>query len=159
MRSLLALALLLQGASAHAQTLEQLIQTGVIPREASSALSRQAVLNRVKQGDLEISVFFSRRKAGTRTPIHEHGHGGIDCLVQGEATLYFDQQKPRVYAAPMCVHMPPGVRMVNVASGQQDTIFYDIFFGPQGFDYWKVTEQGVGPAIEHDFDRRPSGAQ
>ena len=145
--------LMLSGSVVQAQTLEQLVQTGAIPRTASTALSRQPLLNRVQQGNLQISIFLSRRKAGTRTPIHEHAFGGIDCLIQGEATLYFDNQKPRVYRAPTCVYMPPGVRMVNVASAQQDTLFYDIFFGPKGFAYWHVNEKGVGQDIIHDFDR------
>lgn len=152
MRYLLALALLAHGAAAQALTLEQLIRSGAIPREASPALSRMPVLNRVQQGDLEVTVFLSRRKAGTRTPIHEHSSGGIDCLIQGSATLYFDHQPPRVYAAPMCVHMPPGVRMINVASGSEDTVFYDIFFGPKGFAYWSVSEKGVAAEIINDFD-------
>lgn len=153
----LAAVLMFSGGAAQAQTLEQLIQAGVIPKTPSMALTRKPLLDRVQQGDLQVSVFLSRRKAGTRTPIHEHPYGGIDCLLEGEATLYFDNQKPRVYRAPMCVHMPPGVRMINVASTQQDTLFYDIFFGPKGFAYWHVDEKGVAPSIIHDFERHLHG--
>ena len=158
MRHILVL-LLLTTPAVQAQTLEELIASGVIPRTPSPALTRTPLLNRVQQGDQEITVFLSRRKAGTRTPIHAHSNGGIDCLIQGQATLYFDNQPPRVYAAPACVHMPPGMRMVNVASGQQDTIFYDIFFGSKGFSYWDVKEKGVPDAIIHDFDRDHQSGQ
>lgn len=150
----LLLACCLSGASqVHAQTIEQVIQSGAVPKKPSPALTRIPVLNRVKQGDLQVTVFLSRRKAGTRTPIHKHDFGGIDCLIQGEATLYYDNQKPIKYAAPTCVHMPPGVAMMNVASGGEDTVFYDIFFGKKGFDYWEVVEKGVPANIINDFDR------
>lgn len=43
--------------------------------------------------------------------------------------------------------------MMNVASGDEDTIFYDIFFGKKGFNYWRVTEKGVSNEIINDFDR------
>jgi len=70
--------------------------------------------------------------AGTRTPINMDDFGGIDCLIQGEAILYINNQKPIKYSAPTCVYMPPGVRMMNVASGQVIPIFCDIFFGKKG---------------------------
>ena len=41
--------------------------------------------------------------------------------------------------------------MMNVASGSEDTVFYDIFFGKKGFEYWDVVEKGVPPEIINDF--------
>jgi quercetin dioxygenase-like cupin family protein len=153
-RSLLIACALSSASQVHAQTIEQLIQSGAVPKDPSPALTRIPILNRVPQGDVEVTVFLSRRKAGTRTPIHKHDYGGIDCLIQGEATLYYDNQKPIKYSAPTCVHMPPGVAMMNVASGSVDTIFYDIFFGKKGFAYWDVTEKGVSNDVINDFDRK-----
>lgn len=151
--NLLIACVLSMAGQAHGQTIQQVIESGAVPKLPAPALTRIPILNRVPQGDVEVTVFLSRRKAGTRTPIHKHDFGGIDCLIQGEATLYYDNQKPVKYSAPTCVHMPPGVAMMNVASGSEDTVFYDIFFGKKGFAYWDVTEKGVSVDIINDFDR------
>ena len=50
------------------QSLKQLIQAGVLPKTPSKPLELQPLLNRVPQGELEISVFLTKWKAGTRTP-------------------------------------------------------------------------------------------
>ena len=152
LEGLLAACILSVATNVHAQTIEQVIGSGAVPKDPSPALYRIPVLDRVPQGDIEITVFLSRRKAGTRTPIHKHESGGIDCLIQGEATLYYDNQKPIKYSAPTCVHMQPGVSMMNVASGSEDTVFYDIFFGKKRFEYWDVVEKGVPAEIIKDFD-------
>ena len=142
-----------------AQSLEQLIQAGVIPKTASKPLELKPLLNRVPQGDLEISIFLTKWAAGARTPIHQHDFGGLKCLVQGEATLYVEDKKPQTYTFPSCVEMPPGVPMVNVASGKDDPVFYVIFIGKKGHPYWTVTEKGVSADLLHDFAHADHGNQ
>ena len=83
--------------------------------------------------------------------IHQHDFGGLKCLVRGEATLYIENQKPQAYAFPSCVQMPPGVPMVNFASGKDDPVFYVIFVGKKGHSYWTVTEQDISSDLVHDF--------
>lgn len=141
----------------QAQTLESWIRSGAVPNSPSPPLELRALLNRVPQGDLEISVFLTKWKAGSRTPIHNHEYGGLKCLLQGEATLYIENQQPQNYSAPSCVQMPPGVSMVNVASGKDDPTFYVIFIGKRGHPYWQVTEQGISPDLLHLFSNADHG--
>ena len=153
-RCLLASGLALAAATGvQAQTLQSLVETGVLPRTPSRPLTLTPLLDRVPQGDLEVSVFLTKWQAGTRTPIHQHADGGIKCLVQGEATLYIENQKPQTYSFPSCVQMPPGVPMVNFASGKEDPVFYVIFIGRKGHAYWDVTEKGIQPNVLKDFSR------
>lgn len=154
----LAISLVLLGSlPVHAQSLEQLIQRGVLPMAPSKPLELRPLLNRVPQGDLEISVFLTKWKAGTRTPIHQHDFGGVKCLVEGEATPYIENQAPKSYSFPSCVQMPPGVPMVNFASGKDDPVFYVIFIGKKGHPYWKVTEQGLSSDLIRDFAHADHG--
>ena len=114
---------------AYAGSLEDLIQAGVVPKMPSSPISRTALFSRVPQGNSETTVFLSRRKAGTRTPIHTHYSGGITCLIEGAETLFIENQKPQTVVAPGCIYMPSGVRMMSLMSGEKDTVYYSIFTG------------------------------
>jgi hypothetical protein len=138
---------------AYAGSLEDLIQAGVVPKMPSSPISRTALFSRVPQGNSETTVFLSRRKAGTRTPIHTHYSGGITCLIEGAETLFIENQKPQTVVAPGCIYMPSGVRMMSLMSGEKDTVYYSIFTGEKGFAYWDVKEKGVSGEMKNDFER------
>jgi len=138
---------------ASAQSLEELISSGTVPKSPSSPIDRKAIYSRIPDGVHEVSIFLSRRKAGTRTPIHKHSHVAISCLIEGEETFYIENSKPQRIVAPDCFRMPSGVRMMSVMTGQQDTSYYTIFTGAKGFSYWDVKEKGISAQMSDDFDR------
>ena len=139
--------------SASAQSLEQLIRNGTVPVSASSPYERKVLYSRLVQGENELSIFLSRRKAGTRTPIHTHSSIAISCLLDGAETFYVENAKPIRVVAPYCFSMPSNVRMLSVMTGERDTYYYSIFSGPKGFSYWTVREANVPKAMLGDFDR------
>ena len=92
--SLLYAFLLLLPISANAQSLEALITKGILPKSPLPPIKTTTLLNRVRDGGTETSVFLSTRAAGTRTPIHTHDEAGVTCVIEGEMTLFIDHQKP-----------------------------------------------------------------
>jgi quercetin dioxygenase-like cupin family protein len=136
-----------------AQSLEDLIHSGTVPKTPSSPIYRKVLYSRIPDGANEVSVFLSRREAGTRTPIHKHTHVAISCLIEGEETFYIENGKPQRVVAPDCFRMPPGVRMMSVMTGKQDTLYYSIFAGAKEFSCWDVREKGVSSQMSDDFGR------
>jgi quercetin dioxygenase-like cupin family protein len=136
-----------------AQSLEDLINTGAVPRSPSSPIYRKALYSRIPDGVNEVSIFLTRREAGTRTPIHKHTHVAISCLIDGEETFYVENVKPRRVVAPDCFRMPSGVRMMSVMTGKKDTFYYSIFTGAKEFSYWDVKEKGISNQMSDDFGR------
>ena len=138
---------------ASAQPLEDLINSGVVPKLASNPTFRKVMYSRLAEGGNEVSIFLSRRRSGTRTPIHTHSSVAISCLIEGEETFFVDNRKPVRISAPECFLMPTGVRMISVMTGTKDTFYYSIFTGPKGFPYWEVNEGGVSSQMSDDFNR------
>lgn len=136
-----------------AQSLEDLIDSGTVPKAPSSPTFRKVLSSRIPDGANEVSIFLSRRQSGTRTPIHEHEYVSISCLIEGEKTIYIENAQPRRIVAPDCFPMPSGVRMMSVMTGAQDTFYYSIFVGAKGFSYWDVKEKGIPALMLGDFDR------
>lgn len=136
-----------------AQSLENLINSGAVPKVPSSPSFRKVLYSRIPDGDNEVTIFLSRRAAGTRTPIHEHSFVAISCLIEGEETFYVENAKPLRVVAPNCFRMPSGVRMMSVMTGKQDTFYYSIFTGGKGFSYWDVKEKGIPSQMSNDFGR------
>lgn len=136
-----------------AQSLESLINSGAVPKAPSSPSFRTVLYSRIPNGDNEVTIFLSRRAAGTRTPIHEHSFVAISCLLEGEETFYVETGKPQRIFAPNCFRMPSGVRMMSVMTGKQDTTYYSIFIGGKGFSYWDVKGKGIPSRMSDDFDR------
>jgi len=121
-------------------SLEDLIESGVLPSNPRKPLAVVPLLFRVLDGNTQTSVFLVHRAAHTRTPIHTHDSGAITCLVQGEMTLYVENQKPLRIQTPGCFFMPSGKRMVGYNSGDSTAVLYDIFEGKIGFTHWSPQE-------------------
>jgi hypothetical protein len=136
-----------------AQSLEYLINSGTVPKEPSSPIYRKVLYSRIPDGANELSVFLSRRGAGTRTPIHKHTNVAISCLIEGEETFYIENGKPQRVVAPHCFRMPSGILIMSVMTGKQDTVYYSIFTGEKKFSYWDVTEKGISAQMSDDFGR------
>ena len=139
--------------SATAQSLDELIRKGSVPAAPSSPYERKVLYSRLVQGENELSIFLSRRKVGTRTPIHTHSSIAISCLLDGAETFYVENAKPIRVVAPNCFAMPSNVRMLSVMTGERDTYYYSIFSGPKGFSYWNVREPNVPKEMLGDFER------
>jgi hypothetical protein len=137
--------------SGRADPLEEILIRSGVPSTPKSSLSSTLLLDRVPDGEMELSVFLTRRAANTRTPIHKHDSGGVTCVIQGESTLFVEGFEPLKVVAPNCYYMPSGVRMVGYNSGNTDSILYDIFKGKKGFSYWTVVESTAGDDLRHQF--------
>ena len=136
---------------AGAGSLENLIGSGELPAHPQPPLSVTPLLNRVRDGNTETSTFLVRRAPRTRTPIHTHDSGGITCLVEGEMTLYVENQKPLRIQTPGCFYMPSGKRMIGYNSGRVVAVLYDTFEGPIDFSHWSVQEEGFMGLFGHQF--------
>jgi quercetin dioxygenase-like cupin family protein len=123
-----------------AGSLEDLIDSGTLPKNPRTPLAVTPLLSRVLDGNTETSTFLVHRAARTRTPIHSHDSGGLTCLVQGEMTLYIENQKPLQIKTPGCFYMPSGKRMIGYNSGNSTAILYDTFEGKIGFSHWSIQE-------------------
>lgn len=134
-----------------AGSLEDLIGSGELPEHPKAPLSVTPLLNRVRDGNTETSTFLVRRAPHTRTPIHTHGSGGITCLIEGEMTLYVENQKPLRIQTPGCFYMSSGQRMIGYNSGRSVAVFYDTFEGGIGFSHWSVQERGQMGSFGHQF--------
>jgi len=135
----------------RADPLEEILVKSGVPSTPKPSLSSTLLLDRVPDGEMEVSVFLTRRAANTRTPIHKHDSGGVTCVIQGESTLFLEGFEPLKVVAPNCYYMPSGVRMVGYNSGNTDSILYDIFKGKKGFSYWTVVESTAGDDLRHQF--------
>jgi len=146
-------------APALAGTLEGLIQSGVLLKNPVQPLSSVPLINRVADGDYVTTVNLAIRPAYARSPIHIHANGGLACVLQGEETLYIENQAPLRVVAPNCYYMPSGPRMLAYNSGSTVNIAYDIFKGAKGSAAWKVVEGNYSSTFGNQFgDVKPSGA-
>ena len=128
---------------ASAQPLEDLINSGVVPKSASNPTFRKVMYSRLAEGGNEVSIFLSRRRSGTRTPIHTHSSVSIQCLIEGETTFFVENRKPVRISAPECFLMPADVRMMAVMTGTKEVFYYSIFTGTKGFSYHEIRERGI----------------
>ncbi len=135
----------------RADPLEEIMVRSGVPSTPKPSLSSTLLLDRVPDGEMEVSVFLTRRAANTRTPIHKHDSGGVTCVIQGESTLFLEGFEPLKIVAPNCYYMPSGIRMVGYNSGNTDSILYDIFKGKKGFSYWTVVESTAGEDLRNQF--------
>jgi len=146
-------------APAVAGTLEDLIKSDALPKSPGQPISSVPLINRVSDGAYETSVNLTIRPAYARTPIHIHANGGLACVLQGEETLYIENQAPLRVVAPNCYYMPSGPRMLAYNSGNTVSITYDIFKGLKGSAAWKVVEGNYSSTFGNQFgDIQPSGA-
>ncbi len=143
--------LLLLPCSANAQSLEELITKGILPKNPLPPIKTTALLNRVRDGGTETSVFLSTRAAGTRTPIHNHDEAGVTCVIEGEMTLFIDHRIPATTKAPGCYFMPRDVRMIGMNTGRSNAVFYDFFEVAPGRPLWTLHDKSAPGGAELQF--------
>jgi quercetin dioxygenase-like cupin family protein len=136
---------------ADAGTLENLIQSGVLPKAPSKPVSSTELINRVVNGNDEILISLTVRPAYARAPIHTHPFGGSACVLQGEETLYIENESPIRVTAPGCYYMPANKRMTAYNSGSTTSMTYDIFHGPKDFTPMNVVEKGYFLQFSNQF--------
>lgn len=137
--------------SALALPLEDLIRSGALPQYPQKPLSVTPLLDRIVDGPTQTTVFLTQRKSRTRTPMHTHDVGGVTCLLKGEMSLYVEGEKRLRVRAPGCYYMPSGKKMIGYNSGDSTAVFYDMFEGHIGFQYWSVHESGGGSGHDVPF--------
>lgn len=80
-------------------------------------------------------------------------------MLQGEETLYIENQALVRVVAPNCYYMPSSPRMLAYNTGNTVSITYDIFKGLKGSAAWKVVEGNYSSTFGNQFgDIQPSGA-
>lgn len=136
---------------ANAQSLEALITKGILPKSPLPPIKTIPLLNRVRDGNTETSVFLSTRAPGTRTPIHKHDEAGVTCLIEGEMTLFIDHRTPATTKAPGCYFMPSDVRMIGMNTGHSNAVFYDFFEVTPGHPNWTLHDKSAPNGAEHQF--------
>ena len=124
-------ALLASFIHAGAGTLEDMIESGVLPAVARKPISVTVIDNVEENGRLTL-VLFSVREPQTRTAIHMHDHAGVTCITEGEMTLYMEGMQPVRKTAGECYYMPSGERMIGFNSGHVTAKFHDFFNYPAG---------------------------
>lgn len=140
-----------------AGSLENLIQSGALPKKPTAPVSSSPLINRIVDGNYETIINITIRPAFARTPIHIHENGAAACVLQGEETLYIEDRQPLRVTAPECYYMPSGTRMLAYNSGSTTSITYDIFKGPKGFSAWKVVEKDYSTTFQNQFgDLKPN---
>lgn len=139
------------GTPVYAGSLENLIQSGVLPKAPSKPISSTKLLNRVVDGNNETVISLTVRPAYARAPIHTHPVGGAACVLQGEETLYIENESPIRVTAPGCYYMPANKRMTAYNSGNIVNMTYDIFKGPKGFTAINVVEKDYIVQFSNQF--------
>ena len=150
--SFLCIFLLCLPCSANAQTLEELIANGILPKTPLPPTQTIPILNRVRDGGTETSVFLSTRAPGTRTPIHKHDEAGVTCLIEGQMTLFIDNQAPATTTAPGCYFMPSNTRMAGMNTGHSSAVFYDFFEVSPGRPHWTLHDKMAPAGAERQLE-------
>lgn len=137
--------LLLVGAPAlaheHGEAAADSRINGSVPPGRISRSSGETQLSRGLDGKgNEMLVMRTTRAPGTRTPVHEHEHGGTTCVLEGEMTLFLQGSAPSRAVAGTCYYMPAGHHMVGANTGNVDAVMLDTFLVPIGQPVWTVVE-------------------